>query len=382
MRRPIGWVRGIFISSASIILLLVLLEGGARLFLRLRGERILTIPREFYWENRPGMRKVEDGILYEINSHGHRGREYRIEKEPGVTRVVCVGDSCTFGFLNREEDTYPRLLEKCLNDAAGRKFEVINAGVSGYSTLQEALALALKVLPLRPDWVIIQCGHNNRSKNFPTDRSALYARKGVLSRLAGKSAFLLLARRLSRRWGFGRPSTDFDLEKSLANVRGDLEVMIDRCRKAGARVIVLTWGQNPDVERFTEEGIRLYREGRYGEAVAALSRAADVRYNWDWRPAHYLKLCYEMTGQEELAARAARRERELKKEHPWVLDQDPYLDIFAETAGRMRVPLLEYRDDTLRSSWFEDICHPSPEFTRRIARDLCRIIAGGGTGGP
>lgn len=374
MERRIGWIKGLSISLLSAVLALLVLEGASRLYLRLSGERILTIPAEFYWENTPGMKKVEGGIVYEINSRGHRGAEYDPRKRSAVTRVVCLGDSSTFGFLNREEDTYARRLDRCLNAGGGRGYEVINAGVSGYTTLQEALALTLRVLPLKPDWVVLQCGHNNRSKNVSTDRSALFSERGRLARLLGGSRLLQLAGRLSRQWGIVKTRKRFVLEESLENVRGDLGTMIDRCRGSGARVVILSWGQHPDVERSTREGIALYRRGRYEDAIRELVRAERVEYNWDWRPAHYLKLCYGKTGDRDLQRRAAAKEKRLREQHPWVVEEELYLDLFGDVAREKGVAFLEFRGDDLEAGMFEDICHPSPEFTGKIAEALCAII--------
>lgn len=373
-----GWRGGVLLSLASAALFLLLLEGGARLLLRLRGDRILTIPARYYWENTPGMRKVERGIAYEINSLGFRGSPVEAAKPPGTVRVVCLGDSSTFGFLNREGECYPRLLGECLSRrGAGARYEVVNAGVSGYTTLQQAIALKLKVLPLDPDVVVIQCGHNNRSMAAGTDRSGLYRAAGPLERWAPRSGLLRLLSKAAGRLGRARGPGAFDPAEGLRNVRGDLSLMIDVCRQHGARVIVLAWGQQPEVAGLTEEGIDLYEKGRLREAAERFERAAAVEYNWDWRPAHYLRLCYLAAGEREKARRAAAREREFRTLHPWVVDERPYLDAFRDVASAKGVPLLEYRGGDLRPSLFLDICHPSPEFTRRIAEDLCRIILEG-----
>lgn len=375
--RRLGWRGGLCLSLASAAVFLLLLEGASRLYVRLSRERILTIPARYYWENTPGMRKTEGGILYEINPLGFRGAPVPFDKPPGTVRVACVGDSSTFGFLNREEECWPRLLEKCLaGRAGGRRVEVVNAGVSGYTTLQEALALKLRVLPLRPDVVVIQCGHNNRSMTAGSDRSGLYRSTGALARLAGESRFLYLAGKAARRAGLARPPGRFDVAESLANIRGDLSLMIDMCRANGARVILLSWGQNPEIESQAEEGMRLYALGRPAEALPHFQRAAEVEYNWDWRPAHYLRLCAAATGDAELARRAEALERTLRRDHPWVLDERPYLDAFRAAAEERGAPIVEYRGKALRPSLFMDVCHPSPEFTRIIAQELCARIAG------
>jgi hypothetical protein len=70
-----------------------------------------------------------------INSHGLRDREFSYEKPEGVKRVLGIGDSFTFGYGVNSDDCYLKQLELELN-RNGDKWEVINAGVTGYSMWQ------------------------------------------------------------------------------------------------------------------------------------------------------------------------------------------------------------------------------------------------------
>ncbi len=72
------------------------------------------------------------------------------------TQILILGDSFTFGFGVEDEDSYPRQLERLLNDAAGEEgYIVINAGVPGYSTFHE-LRLLTRILPhYSPRWVVV-----------------------------------------------------------------------------------------------------------------------------------------------------------------------------------------------------------------------------------
>src|SRR5262245_44239882 len=90
-----------------------------------------------------------------INSSGFRGREFRKQKDPGVIRIVTLGASSTFGFSNRDEDTYPYRLEQLLNDEApsGDRFEVINLGIPHLKSRQILSLFENEALPLQPDVV-------------------------------------------------------------------------------------------------------------------------------------------------------------------------------------------------------------------------------------
>jgi hypothetical protein len=75
------------------------------------------------------------GKTIKINSHGLRDREFSWEKPGGVKRMLGIGDSMTFGYGVNSDDCYLKQLESRLSQR-GDKWEVINAGVSGYSMWQ------------------------------------------------------------------------------------------------------------------------------------------------------------------------------------------------------------------------------------------------------
>ncbi len=70
-----------------------------------------------------------------INSLGFRGKDFSPQKEEGTYRIVCLGWSSTFGFFNRDDYTYPAILERLFDESVkDRKVEVINAGIPHFST--------------------------------------------------------------------------------------------------------------------------------------------------------------------------------------------------------------------------------------------------------
>jgi lysophospholipase L1-like esterase len=83
-----------------------------------------------------------------INSLGLRNDEIGNKTK---YRILMVGDSFTWGYGVRENETFPRLLETVL----GSNYEVINAGATSYSPLLEYLYLKNDGLRLRPDMVVL-----------------------------------------------------------------------------------------------------------------------------------------------------------------------------------------------------------------------------------
>jgi len=114
------------------------------------------------YRNRPNFSGWSYGnVRVETNSSGFRGsREIAREKKKGTTRIFGIGDSVMFGVVVNEENTFLGLLQEMLNQGLG-EYEVINAGVGGYSTFQELLFLKKYVIPFKPDIVLVNYGNND-----------------------------------------------------------------------------------------------------------------------------------------------------------------------------------------------------------------------------
>lgn len=97
-------------------------------------------------------------VAYQINSLGLRNREISEAKSAGVKRILLLGDSFTEGTGVSLEVTFSKQLEDLL------KLEVINAGVSGYSTLHEYVWLKERGLKLKPDLIILNVNETDFSE--------------------------------------------------------------------------------------------------------------------------------------------------------------------------------------------------------------------------
>ena len=155
-------IRNIALVLLSLIVTLAVCEGLLRVF----GAGVLPRP-DLYVDDpdvgkrmRPGWTGDEFEAPVAINSKGLRNPEVPYEKPANTYRILALGDSWTFGFRMNEPDAYPRQLERLLQaDAASRgdtrKIEVINTGVVGYSTDQEAAYLAVEGWKYQPDLVLL-----------------------------------------------------------------------------------------------------------------------------------------------------------------------------------------------------------------------------------
>lgn len=107
-------------------------------------------------EHVPGGSAFLMGAEVSINSKKLRDREFAYEKASGVTRILMLGDSLTFGWGVTQDATTAKLLEVRLNDGSGpRKVEVINSGVGNYNTAQEVAYFLTEGFKYQPDIVVL-----------------------------------------------------------------------------------------------------------------------------------------------------------------------------------------------------------------------------------
>lgn len=116
----------------------------------------LSLNKSMSHEHRPGKEGNFYGVNIKINSQGWRDFEFNKEKSDNVYRILVLGDSITFGWGVKLEDTFAKRLERRLNEnSAAKKYEVINAGVGNYNTQMELEMLASRGLAYKPDLVIL-----------------------------------------------------------------------------------------------------------------------------------------------------------------------------------------------------------------------------------
>lgn len=171
----------------TLVLTALLIEGGARLVLAVIGPG--DAPIAFGWQNdvahEASVRDlvyVPDPVVFfrlspdldveatsnprffdvHTDSRGMRNPEPVLPKPPGTYRVLTVGDSCTFGSGAGQSGTYPAQLEKHLQRARSEhRFDVLNAGVPGFTSFQALRLLEIEGFALSPDAIIFASGFND-----------------------------------------------------------------------------------------------------------------------------------------------------------------------------------------------------------------------------
>jgi acyl-CoA thioesterase-1 len=89
----------------------------------------------------------------------------RTEKPADWPVIVAYGDSLSAGFGVPTGDSYPDFLQQEL-DAAGYKYRVVNAGISGDTTIG-GLERLNSVLDLKPKIAVLELGGNDGLRGLP-----------------------------------------------------------------------------------------------------------------------------------------------------------------------------------------------------------------------
>jgi lysophospholipase L1-like esterase len=191
----------------GFILLLAGIEGGTRLLLTNVNslELFVSTPQQkqqvadeqqsgifegdplLLWRLRPNLENaVWDFTVLSTNSQHLRADRLVEKKRPGTVRLVCLGDSVTFGYrvpvvwpdkpteYDPEWLPFPMLLEKQLRIAnPGREIEVVDMAVPGYTSHQGLAWLRRDIDFLQPDILIVSFGWNDVSFSDLADREAI-----------------------------------------------------------------------------------------------------------------------------------------------------------------------------------------------------------------
>lgn len=177
MERGTGCGKTIFFLSMTLLAGLVGIELIWRLVCGLgvtippTRDRSLVQEWEWVWQHKKGHGLIFEDTLFRFdpelgwfpksnyrsdgvntNIHGQRGLvDWPVERQNGVKRILCIGDSYTFGFLVRDEESFPEVLRT-------RHFpgvEVINWAVPGYGTDQQLLLFERDGVRFKPDIVLL-----------------------------------------------------------------------------------------------------------------------------------------------------------------------------------------------------------------------------------
>jgi lysophospholipase L1-like esterase len=287
----------------------------------------------------PGTSLPVNGATARINRAGLRGALPDAVKQR--IRVLCLGDSCTFGYAPDVDDsaTYPAALGRILDPA---RFEVLNGGRPGYGSLDVLDFFLYHGVELQPDVVVILAGWNEYLQAHPV------VQRPPPADWPNSLALVRLGRELIRRVVRARPAP---LAAERARVR--------RLPTPGDRLADEVFART---ERITAELVRACRA--HGATPILVTYANFTRDDWtgvesltdgEFRPA----LPYLLSV--ELSPSAWRR---------YVVTTN---DLIRRVAGRLNVPLVE--GDAIRDiGLFSDLVHLKAEGCEALARRVAPVV--------
>lgn len=289
----------------------------------------------------PGIRERTRWTL-RTNAHGFPGREVVPGPHPGTYRIVCMGDSSTFGWGVESDEAYPALLEAELRRRhPDLRFEVVNLGVCGYSSFQGRVLMEREALRWEPDLVTFSYGSNDWSR-VPEPFDEAYARNAgwvgaVRSLLHESRAYRIYAAYITRllsgeegpengAGGEAEMPLNVGPERSEENVKA----LVAMAREAGAEAILVT----------------NCVPGRMSEPIRAAAAATDVAL-----------LDTEALLRSAIPALAGGRFMERER---------------GGTVARYGATLLAEHPDL--EVYLTDRCHPNPVGHRILARALADLV--------
>jgi len=182
------------------------------------------------------------GVPVSINSLGLRDREYAEAKPAGKIRVLMLGDSLTFGWGVRIEDTPSKMVERQLNEGLSEpRFEVINAGVGNYNTVQEVTYFLKKGSRLKPDVVVLNYFIND-AEPTPLKKQSFLAEHSYAA-VVGLSAFDTLSRTYFGKADWREYYSNLYREDSAAWQAAKKAVadLAEYCRQNGIKLMIVNY---------------------------------------------------------------------------------------------------------------------------------------------
>jgi hypothetical protein len=132
------------------------------------------------WPGAEGWWQEEGRAYVRINAQGMRDdRDISVKKPEDVYRIAVLGDSYAEALQVDVSKTFWRLLETKLQHCGfegGKRIEVLNFGVSGYSPAQEFITLKTRVAPYHPDLVLLAFLSGNDVRDSIKEIAGFYPR--------------------------------------------------------------------------------------------------------------------------------------------------------------------------------------------------------------
>jgi lysophospholipase L1-like esterase len=256
-RAPLSWRKRLVFAVVPVVSLGLAWEGVCRALpapkAKTRQLSYLQADPDLLWRLTP----LKDGPQA-TNSLGLRDTAYDSKAD---VKVLLLGDSIAYGDGEPVVKLcFPQLLEEILRRRdSTRSFEVINAGVPGYSTFQQTRYLELHGLELKPDAVVLQFCLNDVFERYTTvasygggqDFFGIDTRRSIgglhgwlirtsrgYERLASWRQAKAKSKALYTATELAKDTLSPELEEAWTQTLGDLERLRDVCKARGLPLLI------------------------------------------------------------------------------------------------------------------------------------------------
>lgn len=393
------------IPLALTLTVLLIFEGLSRIVLTVREDLSSQEPGWYQyasdvgWERRPLFKGVDIGErnghqpvqpVRDFDAQGFFAVDTAQIHDTTHKRILAIGDSNTFGWGVPTSSAFPEVLDALREDT-----NVINLGVSGYTSLQGYETLAKHFATVRPDLLIASFGFN--------DRRVVPAEEGIDSRekfereaqshqfdyVRRKIYLYRMIQAIMSKLGLGKRGTRTDLLVDLKTAktrvspeqyRHNLERIAQFCRERQVPLVFVLFQDNPAHSEHLRAGITHLNHGRYDQAEAELRIAVNMD-NWLSELARkYLSVVLDHRGASEEAKSMATLALPVEK----MMHGGGLLRLDIEYNEIMRAVGREYGATVVEAgqalaqdaSLYLDLAHPDERGHRLVAMLLNRAIDG------
>lgn len=162
--RVVRWTTNIYVLLFSTAIMLLAVEWGLRVFnpfgvsffhhLPYHMQGMVDHP-ELGYKHPASVEYMLGSSRIQLNSRGLRDEEIPLAKPGEEKRILVLGDSVAFGWGVSQGETFSDYMEPLLDERTGDRWQVINTGVNGYNTDQEARFLLTEGIRYSPDYVLL-----------------------------------------------------------------------------------------------------------------------------------------------------------------------------------------------------------------------------------
>lgn len=355
------------------------------------------------WRQRKYLNVNFQGVRVATNSLGLRDNKKSIPLRKNAFRIICMGESSTFGWGVPFNECYPAQLEKILkNRCPGKNFEVINAGQIGYSSYQGLIFLRNHILKYRPDIVTVPYLINDidryrffrsnglSDKELSAQNPLLIYLKNALSnsRLYNQfnDLFLLNNKKKDDVAALKKLLRYSKVRVEPVDYRYNLETIYKLCKHYNIKIVFLKMPMNlrlnysseaeKNIFNFTlAKAVCYFNSREYNQAYKELNMA--LKYNPLSSKAHYyLGLYYDINRNFKEATTTLRKAWDYQI-YDVAEDFNTYGKIMEDVAKQYKIPLVNMsaifstKKDLNLFDNPSDYIHPNAMGHRIIADGLC-----------